>query len=332
MSSHRRASCPPPLANLVSLWPKEAEEADEPSPLTPLPGVGGEADPTCTRRQRTPSFVCEVPLRVGPAEERVLQARLEAARALYNACLGEARKRWRLVQQSRAYQQARTLPRHTPERTDAFRAARAAYRFTDAALQAYAKDCRHRSVWIEEQLDAPVSQKLATRAYRAVLRVALGQAQRVRFKGKGQLDTVEGKSNETGLVWRTDQVVWRGLTLLAYLPHHRAQRDPVLAHGFASRVKYVRLVRRRIGEQTRFWVQLICEGRPYQKPEHPLGQGTVGLDLGPSTIAVVSECRAQLERICAVLDPRRPRSGGKSGIWTGNAGPTTRTTTCPMGW
>jgi putative transposase len=308
MSTHRRIPPPALHASPVSLWPVETDEPDE---LSPLSGAWertemADSEPASPRR-RTPSFVCEVPLRVGPAEERVLQARLAAARALYNACLGEARRRWLLVKQSRAYQHAHMLPRHTPERTEAFTAARAAHGFTDAALQRYAKVCRYASHWIEDQLDAPVSQKLATRAYRAVLRVALGQAKRVRFKGTGQLDTVEGKSNETGLVWRTDRVVWRGLTLLACLPHHRApgvQPDPVLAHGLASRVKYVRLVRRRINGTPRFAAQLICEGRPYQKPEHTLGQGTVGLDLGPSTIAIVADAQAQLERFCAELDPQ----------------------------
>jgi putative transposase len=125
----------------------------------------------------------------------------------------------------------------------------------------------------------------------------------VRFKGKNQLDTVEGKSNKTGVVWRTDGVIWRGLTLPAYLPT-RAQRDPVLAHGLASSVKYVRLVRRRIAGRTRYAAQLICEGTAYHKPQHVLGQGTVGLDLGPSTIAVVSDTEAQLVRFCAELDPQ----------------------------
>jgi transposase len=227
---------------------------------------------------------------------------MEAARALYNACLREARKRWFLVQQSKAYQHARTLPRRTPERTEAFKAARRAQGFAEAALQAYAKDCRHASGWIEYHLDAPVSQKLATRAYRAVLRIALGKAKRVRFKGRHQLDTVEGKSNETGLVWRTDRVVWRGLVLRVYLPDRHTQRDPVLAHGLAARVKYVRLVRRTIGQRTCYYVQLICEGKPYQKPQHALGQGTVGLDLGPSTVAVVADSLARLEPFCAELE------------------------------
>ncbi len=284
-------------------------EAEAPDTAALFPDAEAQTDTAepetaSTRRRRTPSFVCELPLRVGPAEERALQARLEAARALYNACLGEARKRLRLVQQSRAYQHARTLPRKTPERTKAFKAARAAHGFTEAALQAYAKDCRHASHWIEQQLDAPVSQKLATRAYRAVLQVALGRAKRVRFKGKQQLDTVEGKSNATGLVWWTDRVVWRGLSLRAYLPGHQTETDAVLAHGLAASVKYVRLVRRKMGERTRYFVQLICEGKPYQKPEHTLGQGMVGLDLGPSTVAVVSNAAARLEPLCAALDPQ----------------------------
>ncbi|MGO8950334.1 MAG: hypothetical protein ACLQUY_22275 [Ktedonobacterales bacterium] len=307
MATHRRhVSRSARTAGQQSLWPVEAAA---PSALPPgTGGAGAEAaspDGKVTsspKRRRTPSFVCEVPLRVGPTEQRVLAARLEAARALYNACLGEARTRWFLVKQSRAYQHARTLPKKTPERSEAFTVARKAQSFTEAALQHYAKECRHASHWIEEHLDAPVCQQLATRAYRAVLRMAMGKAKRVRFKGRNQLDTVEGKSNATGLVWRTDRVVWRGVTLLAYLPKG-TQRDPVLAHGLAAPVEYVRLVRRRIGERTRYCAQLICVGKPYQKPEHTLGAGTVGLDLGPSTFAVVSETEARLERFCAELDP-----------------------------
>jgi putative transposase len=69
-------------------------------------------------------------------------------------------------------------------------------------------------------------------------------------------------------------------------------------------VKYVRLVRRRIHDTVRYSAQLICEGLPYQKPTHMLGQGTVGLDLGPSTVAVVSDTAARLESFCADLDPQ----------------------------
>src|SRR5215467_16063540 len=76
--------------------------------------------------KRTPSFVCEVPLQVSPAQERTLLARLEAARQVYNACLGQARRRVRLVRESKAFQHTRTLSRDDPARKVLFREARPA--------------------------------------------------------------------------------------------------------------------------------------------------------------------------------------------------------------
>ena len=58
--------------------------------------------------------------RVTPAQERTLLARLEAARQVYNACLGQARRRVRLVRESKAFQHARTLPRDDPARKAAY--------------------------------------------------------------------------------------------------------------------------------------------------------------------------------------------------------------------
>src|SRR5215468_11125799 len=163
------------------------------------------------RPKRTPSFVCEVPQRVRPHEEHTLLARLEAARQVYNACLGEARKRVRLVRESKAFRAARTLSRDDPERTQLFRAARAHHAFSDYALQAYAQQFGHS--WLGEHLDSHVLQKLATRAYGAANRLLLGRAKRVRFKGKAQLDSVEGKTHTSGCRWCGDRVEWKGLVL-----------------------------------------------------------------------------------------------------------------------
>jgi transposase len=65
----------------------------------------------------------------------------------------------------------------------------------------------------------------------------------------------------------------------------------------------VRLVRRKLGLRNRFYAQLVCEGTPYRKPQHHLSQGVVGLDLGPSTIAVVAEQQAFLQPFCPEVAP-----------------------------
>src|SRR5215467_4211410 len=93
------------------------------------------------------------------------------------------------------------------------------------------------------------------------------------------------------------------------LPALLDPKDPVQAHGLACPVKYVRLVRRKLGERNRFSAQLVCQGTPYQKPQHQLGSGIVGLDLGPSAIAVVSAEAALLQAFCpeVALDARALR-------------------------
>src|SRR5215472_15339671 len=165
--------------------------------------------------KRTPSFVCEVPLRVSPAQERTLLARLEAARQVYNACLGQARVRARLVRESKAFQRARTLARDDPERKRLFAQARTQHAFSEYALHEVAKPLGHS--WLGEHLDSHVIQKLASRAYSAANRVLVGKAKRVRFKGQQQLDSVEGKVNTSGIRWCGDRVEWLGLVLPAFL-------------------------------------------------------------------------------------------------------------------
>ena len=243
----------------------------------------------------TPSFVWEVPLRVSPAQGKALLARLEAARQLYNACLGEAVKRVRLVQQSRSWQEAQKA-KDKESRSALVREACSKHGFTDAALQHCAVEMR-RSCWIRDHLDVHVAQKLGTRAFRAAQRVLFGKARRARFKGKNQMDTLEGKSNETGIRWRNGTVVWRGLVLPAVID----PGDPVVRHALSCRVKYVRLVRRKMNGRNRFYAPLVCEGTPHRKPKNRLGEGTVGLDVGPSAIARVNGAEARLDRFCEEL-------------------------------
>ena len=95
------------------------------------------------------------------------------------------------------------------------------------------------------------------------------------------------------------RVEWKGLELQALLD----PKDPVQAHGLACPIKYVRLVRRKLGERNRFSAQLVCQGTPYQKPQHHLGSGIVGLDLGPSAIAVASLQAALLQPFCPEVAP-----------------------------
>jgi len=78
--------------------------------------------------------------------------------------------------------------------------------------------------------------KIATRAFRAVQDYHFNAKGKPRYKGKGSFDSVEGKTNTSGIRWQaeTQTVAWLGLTLPAII----VPTDKVIAHGLTSRVKF----------------------------------------------------------------------------------------------
>ncbi len=135
-------------------------------------------------KQKTPTFLLELPLVVEPGQARRLRGHLEAGRQLYNAILSEGNQRLRQMRADPAWQAARAIPRtHKQERASAFLAQRKVHGFSEVALYEAVKGLR--VGWIADHIEAVVAQTLATRAYRALNRVCLGQARRVRFKSRG---------------------------------------------------------------------------------------------------------------------------------------------------
>ncbi len=275
----------------------------------------GERKPPKTQ---TPTFLLELPLAVEAGQAARLRAHLEAGRQFYNAVLSAGQRRLRRMKADPAWQAARAIPRtHIQERRAAFSALRERYGFSEYAFHNLAKELR--VWWLADHLDAVLAQTLATRAYRALNRVCVGKARRVRFKSRGRgLSSLENKRNDTGLRFVLQpQEDGRKLGFLLWhddrLPALINPDDPVVAHGLAHPVKYARLVRRSASspraqgadrEGERYVVQLVLAGTPYHKPEHATGRDTIGLDLGPASIAIVPrEAEARLEPLCAQLRP-----------------------------
>src|SRR5258707_7549597 len=216
-----------------------------------------------------------------------------------------------------AWQAARAIPKtQKQERAAAFSHLRQQYRFSEYALHDFAK--RANCTWIADHIDAMLAQTLASRAYQAVNRICLGKAKKVRFKSKGRgLDSVENKWKKSGLRFLLQPpeqgnqgwLIWGKDRLPALIDWH----DPVVHHGLRHPIKYARLVRRKASspraqgadiEGYRYYVQLILEGLPHRKPKHTVGTDVIGLDLGPSTIAIVPrEGEARLLPLCEELRP-----------------------------
>jgi len=267
---------------------------------------------------KTPTFLLELPLVIDAGQAARLRAHLEVGRQFYNAVLSKGQSRLRRMRADPSWQAARTIPRtHKQERKAAFSALRERYGFSEYAFHELAKKLR--VAWLADHLDAVLAQTLASRAYHALNQVCVGRARRVRFKSKSRgISSIENKRNDTGMRFvleTSDPGRPQGYLLWHddHLPALIDWDDPVVSHGLAQPIKYARLVRRRASsphaqganqQGERYSVQLVLTGLPHHKPKHTAGTDTIGLDLGPSSIAIVPrEAEAQLVPLCAELRP-----------------------------
>ncbi len=253
-------------------------------------------------RSKTPSFITELPLKTTSADESTILVRLDAGRQLYHACLGESLELLAYIQQSKEYQAIQKLPKTingepNKERTEAFKQLNRKEGFTDYDIQHYATGIRNS--WMEKHIHAHIAEKLATRAFKAVQKKAFGIAKNVRFKRKNQFDSLEGKENTTCLRFRNNTLLWSGLEIPCIVDTD----NDLISYGLNHKVKYCRIVRRKINGKNRFYLQLILEGTPYHDPKNKIGTEEIGLDVGVGTIAIVGDTKAELKQFCSELIP-----------------------------
>jgi putative transposase len=240
-------------------------------------------------RSQTTSFITELPLVVDSKTEKKLLAKFQAGRQLYNACLHEAMVRMSLVKNSDAYIEAQKLSKGKAK-IAAFKEARLAYRYSEYELHSFATFTAKSGKWIAENVDSNTQQKLATRAFNASEKVLLGRAKKVRFKIPSRFRSLEGKTNKQGIRFKDNQLVWGKLKITPIIDW----LNPVIKHGLDSKIKYVRILWRELKGRRRWYIQLINEGLPYQKPQNYLSNGVIGLDLNVSNIAFVGDNKAGL--------------------------------------
>lgn len=264
-------------------------------------------------KEKTPTFVATIQLKADSKKKKQLLVFSDCGRQLYNACLGECLKRLRAIQRTDLYKETIQLSKMSKKdiekRKANFKNLNEKYGFSDYSIQSFGTKTKNDSKFIAEHLGTHVCQKLSTRAFKAVQKYAFKQAKKVRFKPKGEFVSLEGKNNETFLTYSNGYVfVGKNLTLKCLID----PKDKWMQYALKQKIKFCRIIKKEVKGKNRFYVQLILEGYPYRKYE--LGKEEVGLDIGPSTIAIVGESKAELKEFCeglVLLDKEKRRINRK---------------------
>jgi putative transposase len=278
--------------------------------IEPTPASGTQQSvvrkPRARKRPKdAPTHVRSWPLRPDSAQCRVIRTRFFTGTRVYNAVLSEFLARSRAVKSDPAWETARQMPRRTSaERkasSAAFHSVEQAHGFTVDAAQSFASGLR--KFWVREHLPAQETQNLGGRAFDAVKGWHLGRKGKPRFKpvsrglhslaakdGNGALrPKVDAGGRLVGLQWGAGFV----LPIAAPAPSGRrgkeqqAELAEIEALIAAGKVLSSRIVRTVIDGRDTYRMQMVMDGFP--TPRHPVGDGRVSFDLGPSEIAVAVE-------------------------------------------
>ena len=264
-----------------------------------------------SRKATTPSYVVELPLEVStPEARRQLLALFSAGTRLTNVMVQHGRNVVAAVRADPAWAAARKLPNKTlPQRKArqaAFAAVRRSHDFSEYAFHAVV--ARHKnSAGFKGRVGSNVAQKIASRIFKAFDEHLFGSRGLPRFKSRRRpLHSLEEKNHATGIRWDAErcEVLVQDLRLPVRLPDLR--KDEWLASALQDKTKYCRLLWRQVSGTRRYYVQLVQEGLVPVKasvlarraPAGSLG----GLDVGPSTVAWVTDTAAGLVSFCEELN------------------------------
>lgn len=234
-------------------------------------------------KSTTPSFVVSLRLLPTKENEQELEYRFHAGAHLYNLCVKESRKRVHKLLKDAEYKTRRKAYSGTKEQQEVLFKIRARYGLAgNYSLESYIKEGRKK---FAKHLDSSTCAKISHTVWDAVSDFLFKDGEQIHFKRTRDFRSMESKTNKQGILFKGDYVKWYGL----HIPVQVRKKDAYVKRCLQNnRIKYCRIHRKWHKHKWRYYVELVMEGIPPLK-ERGIGKGRVGIDIGTSTIATVSE-------------------------------------------
>lgn len=238
------------------------------------------------------------PLITEKYQENILNKRFEISRQLYNAVLSKAYKRYKSMIETKKYRQLKEQINNANEKEKKLLYKQLNEMYKQYRLNEYSlhEDIQEMQHHFSENIDSFTAQKIATRVWSAFEDLLFGDGEIVHFKKYGELDSLEGKSNKTGIRFKDGFLIWNGLKIPVKIDYN----NPYEYQALKDEICYCRIKRRFIKGKYKYYLQIVFKGVPPMKinkdgeVKRHIGNGTVGLDIGTQTIAIVSNVDVKL--------------------------------------
>ncbi|QVK19723.1 transposase (plasmid) [Mycoplasmatota bacterium] len=248
------------------------------------------------------NYILNLKLETEKYQEDILAKRFEISRKIYNDILGKALKKYKELIKTNAWRknqniisglykiekEPKKLKKTLKECIELRKELLKNYNLSEYSLHAVVKPIQH---YYKRNIDSHVAQQIATRVWRSIEKVLHGNGKKVYFKKfEDGLDSIEGKSNCSGIRYKIDEhvLVWNKLEIKVQSNLNDYEKECL-----KSKIKYCRLKRTFIKGKYKYTLQLVLEGSVPTKRKCA-DNGTVGIDIGTQTIAYTSDQEIKL--------------------------------------
>ena len=262
-------------------------------------------------KSKKPHFILNLKLNTEKYQEDILYKRFEIARQLYNSILHIALNRYKEMIKTKVWRnnqlELSNIYKSSRNDKDLKKICKSYYdiksnllkqhKLTEYSLHADVKPMQHH---FKKNIDSFTAQKIASRVWKAINDNLFGKGEEVYFKPYYQgLDSVEGKSNKTGIRYdiKNNMLIWNGLKIPVQLNINNNYE----INALRNKICYCRIKRKFVRGKYKYILQLVLEGIPPIKLDkstgeikNDIGQGKIGIDIGTQTIAYVSNYNTKL--------------------------------------
>lgn len=244
------------------------------------------------------TYTLTLRLLTNDVDEDILNKRFRVACHLYNVGVKEARRRINKLYKDKeynsiikSYHKKKEFTLNDEERLKQLRKQYGLYGF--ACFESYLKIGRYK---FANYIDSTSNAVLADNLKKAVDKFLFSNGNKIHYKKA--IHSLSAKDNNSGIRYRDGHLVWMGLNI----PVRVKEKDAYAKEILRNNPKFCRIKRKWHKHKYYYYIELFYNGIPPMKNRHTI-DNKVGVDIGTSTIAAVSNNRVILKQLNDGIEP-----------------------------
>lgn len=160
------------------------------------------------------NFIVQFPLRTEKFQEDILDRRFEIGRKIYNSLVNVTQKRYKEMIKTKQYRVLlSSLSNDKKKDKDIWKQINEIRKQYGMSEYSFHEDVKRMQKHFKENIDAFTAQKIASTLWKAYDKLFFSNGEVIHYKKYGSLNSLEGKSNISGIRFKNDMTYWNGLKI-----------------------------------------------------------------------------------------------------------------------